>query len=236
MISGHWTVPAMAIVVATYLLVAAFHLRLAVHALRWWEASRRTAPGARRGAIARLRDGAGALLDVLLLRRLLAANPALWGGEWAFHVSLSLVVLRHLRYFVEPVPAWVAWAQTPGWIAGFLLPGAVAYVLTVRLLTRHEQYSAPANVLLLLDVLATAATGLLLATRHRVDLVQVKVYVLGIVGFRPAPPPSDWLLAAHLALVAALVLFVPSHVFTAPLSMLDARRRDRERARVLHDA
>ena len=40
----------------------------------------------------------------------------------------------------------------------------------------------------------------------------------------------------HLALVLVLMLYVPSHVFTAPLTMLDARRRDRELRGVLHDA
>ena len=224
------------IVVATYLVAAAFYLRLGTHALRLWEASWRSPATPRRGTTGTLRSAAAALADVLLLRRLFVVNPALWLGEWTFHAAMTLVVLRHLRYFTNPVPPWVLGAQTPGWIAGFLLPAAVLYVLAVRVLTRREQYTSPANVLMLLDVLAIAATGLLLATRHRVDLVQVKVYALGIVTFRPAPPPSDWLLAAHLALVMALVLYVPSHVFTAPLTLLDARRRDLERARVLHDA
>jgi nitrate reductase gamma subunit len=223
------------IVAATYGAIAAFYLRLGTHALRWAQAALRAGadPGRPRGAL--LRDLPGAALDVLFLRRLLAANPLLWLGEWIFHAALLLVLLRHLRYFTEPVPAWAAWAQTPGWIAGFLLPAALLFVLLLRLLPGREPFSSRANLLLLLDLLGIAATGLALSTLHRVDLVQVKLYALGIVTFRPAPPPADWLLAAHLALVLALVASIPSHVLTAPLTLLDARRRERELKRVLHD-
>jgi nitrate reductase gamma subunit len=224
------------IVAATYFVIAAFYLRLGAHALRWWEAARRAPPGRRRDAPEMLRAAAGAVLDILFLRRLFAANPALWLLEWGFHASLLLVLLRHLRYFTEPVPAWVVWTQTPGWIAGFLLPAALLSVLALRLLSRREPFSSRANLLLLLDLCGIAATGLLLSTRHRVDLVQVKIYALGIVTFHPAAPPADWLLAAHLALVLALIGSIPSHVFTAPLTLLEARRRDRELRRVLHDA
>jgi nitrate reductase gamma subunit len=223
------------IVVATYAVIGAFYLRLGVHALRWAQAAWRAPAPPRRGAGATLRAAAGATLDIALLRRLFVANPMLWFGEWVFHVSLTLVLLRHLRYFTEPVPALASWAQVPGWIAGFLLPAALLYVLVLRLLPGREPFSSRANLWLLLDLLGIAITGLLLATRHPVDLVQVKAYALGVVTFRPAAPPADWLLATHLALALALAASIPSHVFTAPLTLLEARRRDREREAILHD-
>jgi nitrate reductase gamma subunit len=235
MIAGRWTVLGAGVVFATYLAVTALYMRLGVHALRWTEAALRAAPNPGRGAKSTLRALAGATLDVLLLRRLFAVNPALWLGEWLFHASLLLVLIRHLRYFTEPVPTWIVQAQLPGWIAGFLLPIALLHVLAVRLLSRREPFSSRANLLVLLDLLGLAGTGLLLATRHRVDLVQVKLYAIGTVTFHPVPPPGDWLLAAHLALVMALALYVPSHVFTAPLTLLNARRRDRDLKTMLHD-
>ena len=225
-----------AIIVATYLAIAALYLRLGVHALRWTEAALRAAPHPGRRAQSTLQALAGAALDVLLLRRLFAMNPLLWLGEWLFHVSLLLVLVRHLRYFTEPVPPWIVQAQLPGWIAGFLLPIALLYVLAVRLLSRREPFSSRANLLVLLDLLGLAGTGLLLATRHRVDLVQVKAYALGTVTLRPTPPPADPLFIAHLGLALALALYVPSHVFTAPLTLLEARRRDRDLQAMLHDA
>jgi len=224
------------IVAATYAVIAAFYVRLGLHALSWWEAVRRSPPSAPRGVGASARAFVGAAVDVVFLRRLLMVNPALWIGEWVFHAALFVIILRHLRYFMNPVPAWVVWAQTPGWIAGFLLPGALLYILAIRLLTGQEKFSSPANLLMLVDVLAIAVTGLLMSTRYRADLSAVKVFALGVITFAPAPPPLSILLLSHLGFIMALLLYVPSHVFTAPLVMLDARNRERELQQVLHDA
>jgi nitrate reductase gamma subunit len=223
---------------ATYAVLAACYLRLALHALTWWEAARRApaqqGPGP--GVGAAVRSFAGAALDILLLRRLLRVNPALWLGEWGFHAALAAILLRHLRFFADPVPALAAFAQTPGWIAAFLLPAAVGLILVIRLLTGLEKFSSKANLLMLLNILGIGATGLLLSTRFRVDLVAVKLFALGIVTFAPAPPPPSLLLDAHLVLVLALLLYLPSHVVTAPLTILDARRRALELQRIMHDA
>jgi nitrate reductase gamma subunit len=227
---------ATAVVVATYAAIAACYARLGLHALAWWDAARRSPPPLPRGIGASARALAGAVVDVALLRRLFMVNPALWLGEWTFHATLSIVLLRHLRYVVNPVPAWVVWAQTPGWIAGFILPAALLYILAVRLLTGLEKFSAPANLLMLLDVLALGVTGLLMSTRFPVDLVAAKRFALGVVTFAPAAPPAGALFALHLGLALALLLYVPSHVFTAPLALLDARGRELELRRVLHDA
>jgi len=224
------------IVVATYAVIAAFYLRLGLHALSWWEAARRSPASRPRGIGASLRAFVGTAIDIVFLRRLLMVNPALWIGEWVFHAALFAIMVRHLRYFTNPVPAWVVWAQTPGWIAGFLLPVALLYILAIRLLTGQEKFSSPANLLMLVDVLAIAVTGLLMSTRYRADLTAVKLFALGIVTFTPAPPPLGALFLSHLGLVLALLLYVPSHVFTAPLVLLDARGRELELRRVLHDA
>ena len=236
MVSAEWTILGAGVVAATYIVIAAFYLRLAVHALRWFEAARHSPPSRSRGLAVSARAFAAATADLVFLRRLFLVNPALWAGEWAFHASLFMIILRHLRYFVNPVPAWVAWGQTPGWIAGFLLPAALLYILAIRLLTGQEKFSSTANLLMLLDVLAIGLTGLLLSTRSRVDVVAAKLFALGIVTFNPSPPPPSLLFVVHLALVLALVLYVPSHVFTAPLVLLDARGRELELQRVLHDA
>lgn len=235
MVSGEWTVLGAGVVAATYGVIAAFYVRLGLHAFRWWEATRRF-PAARPWSIgAAAPIFADAVIDIVFLRRLLMVNPALWIGEWVFHGSLFLVLLRHLRYFMNPVPAWIVWVQTPGWIAGFLLPAALLYILAVRLLTGREKFSSQANLLMLLDLLAIAGTGLLMSTRYRADLAAAKLFALGIVTFAPAAPPLSTLFVIHLGLALALLLYIPSHVFTAPLVMVDARARELELKRVLHD-
>ena len=41
--------------------------------------------------------------EVFLFESLFKANLWTWGAGWLFHASLALVLLRHLRYFTEPV-------------------------------------------------------------------------------------------------------------------------------------
>ncbi len=131
------------LIVAAYCVYAAFWLRFFAHFLVWWRAAQRLRePTGPRSA---LKACVLTAVDVLLLGRVLNVNPALWIGEWAFHASFLFVILRHLRYFLDPVPLWVWWLQTPGLIAGYVLPFAAAYILVIRLLTRHEKYAAPAN-------------------------------------------------------------------------------------------
>ena len=187
------------------------------------------------GIGASARAFAGAAVDIVLLRRLLVVNPALWIGEWVFHYFLAVIILRHLRYFLNPVPAWVVWTQTPGWIAGFLLPAALLYILALRLLTGRKKFSSKANLLMLLVVLAITATGLLMSTRYPVDLLAVKLFALGIVTFNPSTLPQSVLFAMHLVLVLALIAHVPSHIVTAPLVMLEARRRELGLPQVMHE-
>jgi len=224
------------VIAATYVAIAAFYVRLAVHALRWYEATRRSPPARPRGVAASARALTATAVDIVFLRRLLLVNPALWLGEWAFHASLFMIILRHLRYFMHPVPDWVTWAQTPGWIAGFLLPLALGYIFVIRLLTGQEKFSSRANLLMLMNLLAIAITGILMSTRYRVDLAAIKLFALGVVTFNPAAPPTGVLFLCHLCLVVVLLLYIPSHIFTAPLVMMDARGRQIELHRVIHDA
>ena len=71
------------------------------------------APTTRTGVVARM------LREVVLFESLFKSSKWTWLFGWLFHVSLLLVVLRHLRYFLEPVPAWVVAIQPFGTYAGF---------------------------------------------------------------------------------------------------------------------
>ena len=56
------------------------------------------------------RTGAGLRVarEVVLFQSLFKSNKWIWLFGWVFHVTLALVLLRHLRYFLQPVPAVVA--------------------------------------------------------------------------------------------------------------------------------
>jgi nitrate reductase gamma subunit len=223
----------MVLIVAAYVAYAAFLTRFLLHGLVWWKAMKRlsTEPVLR----AKARVWVLTASDVLLFARLLMVNPALWVGEWVFHATFLLVLLRHLRYFLNPIPTWVWWMQMPGTIAGYILPPALVYILIIRLFTKREKYASPANMFLLCLVLVISSLGVLMHTLYKPNLVDVKLFAWGIVTFKPAAPPASLLFLLHFILVLILIPFLPTHIFTAPLVMMEARKREKALHLVMHD-
>ncbi len=221
------------LILAAYAVYIAFWLRFCSHALVWWRAVRRL-PGPETGR-PRLKTAALAAGDIVLFGRLFLVNPALWLGEWVFHVSLLLVLLRHLRFFLDPVPDWVWSIQQAGLIAGYVLPLALIYILVIRLLTKRERYASTANMLLLALVLCISLLGLSMRLWMTPNLVDAKLFALGLAHLKPVAPPASLWFAAHFGLVLVLVLFLPSHIFTAPLVMIEARKREQALHGVMHE-
>lgn len=222
------------LILAAYTVYAAFWIRFFMHALVWMRATGRRVPV----PFAAGRSINAAVLtvpDVLFLGRMFVVNPALWLGEWVFHVSFLLVIVRHLRYFLDPVPALVWSMQTPGIIAGYILPVSLVYILVIRLLTRRERYASRTNVLLLFLVLAISAAGVLMHRAYKPDLVDVKFFILGMLSFSPATAPESLLFTIHFVLVLVLVLFLPTHMVAAPLVMHEARKREEALHGVMHE-
>lgn len=222
-------------IAAAYLAYAAFWIRFLLHWLVWRRAVRRVTPEPRARLAWSPKACAFTGLDVVFLGRVFMVNPALWFGEWLFHASFLLVLLRHLRYFLDPVPAWVWSVQTPGLIAGYILPLSLAYILVIRLLTTREKYASPANMTLLGLVLLISSIGLLMNLAFRPNLVDAKLFVLGIMSFSPAPAPESPMFLLHFGLMLVLVLLLPTHLVTAPVVMYDARKREEDLKHVMHD-
>ena len=59
--------------------------------------------------------------EVVLFSSLYRANKWIWLFGWMFHVALALVLLRHLRYFTEPVWTVVELVQPFGLYAAFAM-------------------------------------------------------------------------------------------------------------------
>ena len=66
-----------------------------------------------RPARAFVRADVKSLSDIIFLTRLLKVNEWLWLGV-AVSYHLLMVMIRHLRYFIEPVPDWIMDFQTAG--------------------------------------------------------------------------------------------------------------------------
>jgi len=197
--------------------------------------------GKREGLFVAARSGitppvlASTLVDILLLRRLFFSNAFLWFGEWLFHVSLTLVMVRHLRYFLEPVPSCVVALQTPVIIAGYLLPLSLIYIFIAKLVIEKKSYIASSNFFLLALLLLSGISGLLMKIWFRTDLVGIKWFSLGMVTFRPAELPHSPLFIMHFVLFLIVFVYLPTHVAAAPVSLLDARQREKAVRSLMHE-
>ena len=191
------------------------------------------APTTRGGVVLRV------LGEVTLFRSLFRANKWIWLFGWTFHVALALVLMRHLRYFTEPVWAWVQLVQPFGVYAGFALLAGLAGLWARRFLVDRVRYiSGPSDHLMLALLAAIAASGLAMKYVAHTDIVALKAFFLGLMAFEWRPLPADPLLLLHLALVALLMivfpvsklLHAPGVFFSPTLNQVDDARERRHTA------
>ncbi len=156
--------------------------------------------------------------EVVLFESLFKANKWTWLFGWVFHAALLLVVLRHLRYFTEPVWFWVNWIQPFGLYAGFAMVAGLAALWGRRFLVERIRYiSAPSDHLMLLLLISIGATGLMMKYVAHTDIISLKAFILGLMYFDWQPLPADPVLLVHLSLVLILMFIFPiSKLLHAP--------------------
>ena len=170
------------------------------------------APTTRAGVVRRM------FFELTLFNSLFKASKWTWLFGWLMHFALLLVLLRHLRYFTDPVWSWVALLQPWGFYAGFAMLAGLAGLWARRLLVDRVRYiSSPSDHLMLALLVGIAATGLGMTYVAPTDIVAVKAFFLGLMYFDWQPMPADWMLNLHLLLVALLMLIFPfSKLLHAP--------------------
>jgi nitrate reductase gamma subunit len=170
------------------------------------------APVTRTGVVVRMAK------EVVLFESLFKANKWTWLFGWVFHAALLLVVMRHLRYFTEPVWFWVRWVQPFGLYAGFAMVAGLTGLWIRRFSVERVRYiSAPSDHLMLMLLIGIAATGLMMKYVAHTDILSLKAFVLGLMYFDPQPIPADAVLLVHLSLVLILMLIFPfSKLLHAP--------------------
>jgi len=191
------------------------------------------APTTRRGVALRM------LVEVTLFRQLFRSSKWTWLFGWMFHAALLLVLLRHLRYFTEPVWFWVEWVQPFGLYAAFAMLAGLAGLWARRVLVDRVRYiPSPSDHLMLALLSAIAASGLMMKYVARTDIVALKAFFLGLMSFDWQPLPADPALLVHLALVALLMivfpvsklLHAPGVFFSPSLNQVDDARERRHAA------
>lgn len=161
--------------------------------------------------------------EVFLFESLFKANLWTWAAGWLFHASLVLVLLRHLRYFTEPVWAWVAFIQPFGMYAGITMVLGVAGLWARRIFVERIRYiSTPSDHLMLALFVAIGVSGLVMSFVEHTDVIAVKGFMLGLMYFAwlhadGQTLPSNFVLYAHLFMVAVLLMIFPvSKLLHAP--------------------
>ncbi len=156
--------------------------------------------------------------EVVFFESLFKANLWIWALGWLFHASMALVVLRHLRYFTDPVWGWVEFIQPFGIYAGITMLLGLCGLWARRLFVERIRYiSTPSDHLMLVLLIGIAGTGLLMKFVAHTDVIAVKTFFLGWMQFSIHTLPADVLLIVHLSLVSLLLAIFPiSKLLHAP--------------------
>ena len=170
------------------------------------------APTTAQGVVRRM------FFEVTLFNSLFKSNKWIWLFGWVFHAALLFVLLRHLRYFTDPVWSWVALIQPIGGYAAFAMVAGLAGLWARRFLVDRVRYiSSLSDHLMLALLIAIGLTGLGMKYVAHTDIVAVKAFFLGLMYFDWQPMPSDLLLNLHLLLVVLLMIIFPfSKLLHAP--------------------
>jgi nitrate reductase gamma subunit len=171
--------------------------------------------------------------EAIFFESLFKSNKWTWLFGWVFHVALLLVLMRHLRFFTEPVWFWVKLVQPFGLYAGFaMLAGVIALSARRFAVERIRYISALSDHLMLLLLIGIAASGLMMKFVAHTDIISLKAFVLGLLYFDWQTIPADPVLLTHLGLVLVLMLVFPfSKLLHAPGVFFSPSRNQVDNAR-----
>jgi nitrate reductase gamma subunit len=154
----------------------------------------------------------------------------LWVGALAFHYAFLTVLLRHTRFFLEPVPWWVQMLENidsffrfeilypqfqfglPGVnLSGIVLLAAVTYLAVRRIVIPTVRYiSLASDYFPLILIFGIAFTGIMMRYVTKIDINAAKQLTLGLVTFHPTVPEGiGAIFYIHLFFVCTLLAYFP---------------------------
>jgi nitrate reductase gamma subunit len=156
--------------------------------------------------------------EIVFFESLFRSSKWTWAFSWMFHGALLLVLLRHVRYFQEPVWEPIVLVQSVGAYAGIAMMLGLAGLWARRWLVDRVRYiSTISDHLHLVLLLAIGCTGLGMRLVSHTDIVAFKAFTLGLLRLDLQPLPTDPVLLAHLVLVSLLMMIFPiSKLMHAP--------------------
>jgi nitrate reductase gamma subunit len=158
-----------------------------------------------------------------------ASAKWLWLFAILFHYTFFTVLIRHLRFFTEPVPEFIHMIEsldgfmqagilpfpgfmTPGMLlSGLILPLGATLLLLRRFLVPSVRYiSLIQDYFPLFLIIGIAKTGILMRYFIKVDIIGVKNLMLSLLHFQPVVPEGIGVLFyIHLFLVSSLFAYFP---------------------------
>jgi nitrate reductase gamma subunit len=148
--------------------------------------------------------------EVVFFESLFKSTKWTWIFGWMFHMGLFLVLLRHLRYFIEPVWLPIELIQPFGKYAAFAMVAGLGGLLIRRIFVDRVRYiSSPSDYLWLLLLIAIGMSGATMTFLVHTDIVAVKHFFTGIWTLSGGELPMDPVLLIHLAMVAVLMILLP---------------------------
>lgn len=145
----------------------------------------------------------------------------LWLFAIIFHYSFLVIIIRHMRFFTDPVPFLVQatqWAdslmemfQPNFYMTDLFIVLGVGYLFIRRLTRAQMRYlSLAADFFPLFLILGIALSGIYMRYIERVDVASIKVMTMGLATFNPVIPEGISLsFYVHLFLVSTLLIYFP---------------------------
>ncbi len=154
----------------------------------------------------------------------------LWVTALAFHYAFAVVLLRHMRFFFEPVPWVIQLLENadsffrveffspyfviglPGvYMSGLVLLAAALVLLGRRIFLPQIKYiSLASDYFPLFLIIGIAASGILMRYFAKVDILAIKGFTMGLVTLSPELPENvGAIFYVHLLLVSTLVAYFP---------------------------
>ncbi len=145
----------------------------------------------------------------------------LWLAGLAFHYCFLLIVVRHMRLFLNPVPGFIGTLEFFDGIfqvgvpvlyqTNLLFILAVTYLFLRRVVIPQVRYiSFAADYFPLFLIFAIGATGILMRYFIRVDVVTIKQLTVGLATFSPTISGEiGSIFFIHIFLVSTLLAYFP---------------------------
>jgi nitrate reductase gamma subunit len=145
----------------------------------------------------------------------------LWLGGLAFHYTFLIILTRHLRLFMEPVPFLITIIESLDgffqvgapvlYLTDLFFIGAVTFLFLRRVVVPQLRYISLAQDYFPLFLIgAIGLSGVLMRYFLKTDVVGVKELTMGLVTFKPVVPKDiNIVFYIHLFLVSALFIYFP---------------------------